>query len=110
MVGPRRQIEFNLQAIDAYSSKIISGNTGTSSPVSSATPMTTILEEAVLSFKDNFLAGLQRHFDDLFANGREISVTLLRYDSSPVDFDSELQPERQICQQDAVQSGQDSAV
>ena len=91
MVGPRRQIEFNLQAIDAYSSKIISGNTGTSSPVSSATPMTTILEEAVLSFKDNFLAGLQRHFDDLFANGREISVTLLRYDSSPVDFDSEFE-------------------
>ena len=60
-------------------------------PVSSATPMTTILEEAVLSFKDNFLAGLQRHFDDLFANGREISVTLLRYDSSPVDFDSEFE-------------------
>ena len=87
-IGPRRQIEFNLQAIDAYSSKIISGNTGTSSAVSSETPMTTILEEAVLSFKDNFLSGLQRHFDDLFANGREISVTLLRYDTSPIDFES----------------------
>ncbi len=87
-IGPRRQIEFNLQAIDAYSSKIISGNTGTSSAVSSEIPMTTILEETVLSFKDNFLSGLQRHFDDLFANGREISVTLLRYDTSPIDFES----------------------
>ena len=88
-MGPRRQVEFNLQAIDAYSSKVISGNTGTSSPVSSATPMTTILEESVLSFKDNFLSALQRHFDDLFANGREISVTLLRYDNCPIDFDEE---------------------
>lgn len=88
-MGPRRQIEFNLQAIDAYTSKIISGNTGTSSPVSVTTPMTTILEESVLSFKDNFLSGLQRHFDDLFANGREISVTLFRYDNSPIDFETE---------------------
>lgn len=95
-IGPRRQIEFNLQAIDAYSSKIISGNTGTSSAVSSETPMTTILEEAVLSFKDNFLSGLQRHFDDLFANGREISVTLLRYDTSPIDLESEFEFEGEM--------------
>lgn len=88
-MGPRRQVEFNLQAVDAYSSKVISGNTGTSSPVSFSTPMTTILEESVLSFKDNFLAGLQRYFDDLFENGREISVTLFRYDSCPVDFYTE---------------------
>ena len=88
-MGPRRQVEFNLQAMDAYSSKVISGNTGTSSPVSSSTPMTTILEESVLSFKDNFLSGLQRYFDDLFANGREISVTLLRYDNCPIDFETE---------------------
>ena len=88
-VGPRQQVEFNLQAVDAYSSKVISGNTGTSSPVSTSTPMTTILEEAVLSFKDGFLASLQRHFDDLFTNGREISVTLLRYANCPIDFDEE---------------------
>lgn len=88
-MGPRRQVEFNLQAIDAYSSKVISGNTGTSSPVSSSTPMTTILEESVLSFKDNFLNGLQRYFDDLFTNGREISVTLNRYESCPIDFETE---------------------
>jgi hypothetical protein len=88
-MGPRRQVEFNLQAMDAYSSKIISGNTGTSSPVSSTTPMTTILEESVLSFKDNFLNGLMNHFTDLHENGREITVTLLRYDSCPIDFEEE---------------------
>ena len=88
-LGPRQQIEFNLQAIDAYSSKIISGNTGTSSPISTSTPITSILEESVLSFKDNFLAGLQNYFNDLFENGREITVTFLRYDTSPIDFEEE---------------------
>ncbi|MBQ7622854.1 MAG: hypothetical protein IJS66_03870 [Bacteroidales bacterium] len=88
-IGPKRQVSFNLQAVDAYSSKIISGNTGVGSD--SSAPMTTLLEEAVLSFKDNFLSGLQHHFDDLFANGREISITLLRYDSCPIDFEEEFE-------------------
>lgn len=88
-MGPRQQVEFNLQAIDAYSSKIISGNTGTSSAISTSTPITSVLEESVLSFKDNFLSGLQKYFDDLFENGREISVTLLRYDTCPIDFEEE---------------------
>lgn len=90
-LGPRRQIEFNLQAVDAYTSKIISGNTGVSSAVSASTPITSILEESVLSFKDNFLSGLQRHFDDLFENGREITVTLMRYDTCPIDFETEFE-------------------
>lgn len=87
--GPRKQVSFNLQAIDAYSSKLISGNTGVSSDAN--VPMTTLLEECVLSFKDNFLSGLQHYFDDLFANGREISVTLLRYDNCPIDFEEEFE-------------------
>ena len=87
--GPRKQVSFNLQAVDAYSSKIISGNTGVSSDAN--VPMTTLLEECVLSFKDNFLSGLQHHFDDLFANGREVSVTLLCYDNSPIDFEEEFE-------------------
>lgn len=86
--GARRQVSFNLQAIDAYSSKIISGNTGIGTDAN--VPMAALLNEAVLSFKDNFLSGLQHYFDDMFANGREITVTLMRYDSgSPVDFQTE---------------------
>ena len=88
-LGPRQQVEFNLQAIDAYSSKIISGNTGTSSQISTSAPVVSVLEESVLSFKDNFLRGLQNYFDDLFKNGREISVTFMRYDTAPVDFEEE---------------------
>ena len=86
-IGPQKQVTFNLQAIDAYSSKIISGTTGASTAAN--VPLTSLLEECVLSFKDNFLSGLQHYFDDLFANGREISVTLLRYNNCPVDFEEE---------------------
>ena len=87
-IGPKRQVSFNLTAVDAYSSKIISGNTGVGSS-SSGAAIETLLQEAVLSFKDNFIAGLLRHFDDLFNNGREVIVTLRRFDSSPIDFETE---------------------
>ena len=88
-VGPQKQVSFNLQAIDAYSSKIISGNTGVSSAAN--VPLTSLLEECVLSFKDNFLSGLQHYFDDLFANGREITITFLRYDNCPFYFDDDIE-------------------
>ena len=85
--GPRKQVSFNLTAYDAYTSKIISGNTGVGSSVNA--PVETLLEEAVLSFKDNFLSGLQSHFDDMFANGREVVVTLRRFETADYTFDEE---------------------
>lgn len=87
-MGPKRQVTFNVAAYDAYTSKLISGNTGVSSP-SSSVPIETLLEEVVLSFMDSFTADLQRHFDDMFANGREITVSLRRFDGAPIDFESE---------------------
>lgn len=83
--GPRRQVSFNLTAYDAYTSKIISGNTGVGS--SANAPVELLLEEAVLSFKDNFLFGLQNHFDDMFEHGREVVVSLRRFDTADVDFE-----------------------
>lgn len=85
--GPKKQVSFNLTAYDAYTSKIISGNTGVGSSVNA--PVEVLLEEAVLSFKDNFIRGLQNHFDDMFANGREVVVTLRRFDTADVTFEEE---------------------
>lgn len=86
--GPVKQVTFNVRALDAYTSKQISGVTGVSSP-SSAAPVELLLEEAVLSYMDNFTAQLQGHFDDMFANGREIKVTMRRFESCPFDFETE---------------------
>lgn len=71
--GPDRVITFNLRGLDAYTSKQVSGAAGQGRP-SSAAGSDLLLEEAVLSHMDGFNAGLQRHFDDMFANGREMKV------------------------------------
>ena len=90
-IGPKRQVGFNLTAIDAYSSKTISGNTGTGTASGSSASMPLLLQEVVLSFKDNLFDGLIRYFQDMFANGREISVSLYRFESCPVDFETEFE-------------------
>lgn len=91
-------MSFNLQALDAYSSKIISGNTGVSTPASSSTALTTLLNEVVLSFKDNLISGLIRYFDNMFEQGREITVQFFRFDSCPIDFETEFEYNEQIAE------------
>lgn len=97
-LGPKSQVSFNLQAIDAYSSKIISGNTGVSTPASSSTALTTLLNEVVLNFKDNLIDGLLRYFDNMFAQGREITVQFVRFDSCPIDFNEEFDYNGQLAE------------
>ncbi len=87
-IGPRTAIKFNMQAIDAYTGKIISGNVGQGTP-SSSIDKTIQLQEAVLSFKDNFLSGLMNHFNSLFKDGREIVVEVTRWDNCDIDFEEE---------------------
>lgn len=86
-IGPKKQVSFNLTALDAYSGAIISGNTGVGSD--SSAPLTTLLEEAVLSFMDNFITGLQKHFDDMFKYGRIIKVEMKVFDGYMNDFETE---------------------
>jgi len=78
--GPQRYITFNLRGLDAYTSKQVSGAAGSGAPSSAATPEL-LLEEAVLSHMDGFNAGLMRHFDDMFANGREVNVMVRVWDN-----------------------------
>lgn len=85
--GPKRQVSVSLTAVDSYTSKIISGNNGVSSLLNA--PIETLLAEAVLSFKDSFLASLQKHFDDMFAQGREVVINFRRIEDSDVDFSTE---------------------
>lgn len=89
--GPRKQVKFTLNCLDAYSAKNISGNIGTSSLVSSSIPLTTILEETVLSFMDNMVDGLLRYFEDLYKNGREINVHFYTFENSNVNYSTEFE-------------------
>lgn len=87
-VGPKKSLTFNLQGLDAYTDKQIAGASGTSSP-SFASEIAILIEEAVLMHIDSFNAQLQSHFDDLFANGREIIVRIKTWE----DFEDGLETE-----------------
>lgn len=86
--GPKRSITFNLQGLDAYTDKQIAGASGTGLPSFSA-ELPILLEEAVLAHIDNFNVQLQKHFDDLFANGREVSLRIMTFSSFNGDLESE---------------------
>jgi hypothetical protein len=86
--GPKKSITFNLQGLDSYTDKQIATAVGTGAPsFSSEVPV--LLEEAVLAHLDNFNGSLQKHFEDMFENGREIIVRLRKFDSWDGDFEKE---------------------
>lgn len=87
-VGPKRSLTFNLQGLDAYTDKQIAGASGTSSP-SFTSEIAILIEEAILMHIDSFNAQLQTYFDDLFANGREITVRIKVWDDFPDGLEAE---------------------
>lgn len=90
--GPKRSLTFNLQGLDAYTDKQIAGSSGTGSP-SFTTELPILLEEAVLSHIDLFNSQLQSYFDDLFVNGREITVRVKVWDNADYDLEEEFDGE-----------------
>lgn len=39
---------------------------------------------------DSFNSALQKHFEDMFANGREVTISLRMFDLSPLSFEDEV--------------------
>lgn len=86
--GPKKTVSFILQGKDAYSDKQVAASSGTGAPSFSA-EIAVLLQEAVLSHLDNFNAQLQNHFNDMFENGREITMKVRVWDSFDGDLESE---------------------
>lgn len=86
--GPKKSITFNLQGLDAYTDKQIAGASGTGEPSFTA-ELPVLLEEAVLSHLDNFNVQLQNHFDDMFTNGREITLRIMTWDTWDYDLETD---------------------
>ena len=88
-MGPKQYITFNLKGLDAYSNKQIAGAEGTGSPSFSAT-VAVLLEEAAQNHLDEFAAQLQSHFDDMFANGREVAIDIRVFENNlGIDLEKE---------------------
>ncbi len=86
-IGPKKSVTFNMQGIDAYTNKQVAAASGTGDP-SFSVELPLLLEEAVLKYMDKFNEQLQLFFDDMFANGREVSLVCRRTNDSDVNFES----------------------
>jgi len=82
-------ISFVLEAFDAYTSKRIASSTGNGSP-NNTDIVPVLLQNAILANIDPFAAQLQSHFDDMFNNGREILLTVKKWNSWDKNMETEI--------------------
>jgi hypothetical protein len=73
-------VSFVLDGLDAYTGKRIASSSGFSEP-NTTDIVPVILEKTILKHIEPFKAQLQNHFDDMFTNGREIIITVKRWDN-----------------------------
>lgn len=83
-----KTVSFTLEAFDSYTSKLIASSTGTGKPSDEIVPV--LLLDAVAQHINPFLEQLQNHFNDMFENGREILLTVKRWDSWEYYLDDEI--------------------
>lgn len=82
-------VSFVLEAFDAYTSKRIASASGNSSP-NNQDIVPEILLKSILNNIDPFVNQLQNHFEDMVQNGREIRLTVRRWDNWEYDLESEI--------------------
>jgi hypothetical protein len=82
-------LSFTVEAFDAYTNKRIAAATGNSEPNNTAI-VPVLLEQALLSKIDPFVNQLQQHFDDMLVNGREIRLTVKRWNAWQYTLEDEI--------------------
>jgi hypothetical protein len=82
-------VSFVLEAFDAYTSKRIASSSGNGTP-NSIDIVPVLLQNAILSNIDPFVGQLQSHFEDLLTNGREILLTVKRWNNWDKDLETEI--------------------
>ncbi len=85
-----KSVSFILEAFDAYTSKRIASSTGNVAP-NNAEIVPVLLQQAILANIDPFVAQLQSHFDDMFNNGREIILTIKKWNSWDKNMETEIE-------------------
>lgn len=85
-------VSFVLEAFDAYTSKRIAASSGNGTP-NTTDIVPVLLQNAILANIDPFAAQLQSHFDDMFANGREVQLTIKRWNSWDKNMETEINGE-----------------
>jgi hypothetical protein len=82
-------ISFTLEAFDTYTNKRIAASTGNGIPSKEITPI--MLQKAVLEHIDLFSDQLLKHFGQMKQNGREILLTIKRFENWDKDLETEIE-------------------
>ncbi len=82
-------ISFVLEAFDAYTTNRIASSTGNGAP-NNTDIVPVLLQNAIIANIDPFAAQLQSHFDDMFNNGREILLTVKKWNSWDKNMETEI--------------------
>jgi hypothetical protein len=84
-----KSVSFILEAFDAYTSKRIASSTGNGTP-NNTDIIPVLLQNAISANIDPFAAQLQSHFDDIINNGREILLTVKKWNSWDKNLETEI--------------------
>lgn len=87
--GPMKSVTYRLTGIDAYTDKGIAGGMEKTGNNLIGATESQMLKTAVLADIDGFNVQLMAHFDDMFANGREIVIRIKKFDSWDGDLEKE---------------------
>ncbi|GHT22224.1 hypothetical protein AGMMS4957_12150 [Bacteroidia bacterium] len=90
-----KSVSFTLEAFDAYTSKRIASSTGTDLPTSE-TIVPIMLEKAVSSRIKEFTGQMDKFYKDISKNGREIILTVKRWENADFVLDDEIAGEEII--------------
>ena len=82
-------ISFVLEAFDAFTSKRIASSMGNGTP-NNTDIVPVLLQNAIVANIDPFAVQLQSHFDDMFNNGREILLTVKKWNSWNKNMETEI--------------------
>lgn len=88
-------VSFVLEAFDAYTSKRIAASSGNGIP-NNVDIVPVLLQNAILANIDTFASQLQSHFDDMLTNGREIRLTVRKWNNWDKDLETEIDGEEII--------------
>lgn len=87
-----KSVSFILEAFDSYTSKRIASASGNSKP-SNTDIIPVLLENAIRANIKPFNSQLQSHFDDISKNGREIILTIRRWNNWEKNLETEIDGE-----------------
>ena len=85
-------VSFVLEAFDAYTSIRVAASSGNGTP-NNTDIVPVLLQNAILANIDAFAAQLQAHFDDMFTNGREVRLTIKKWNNWDKDLETEIDGE-----------------